>query len=293
MPKKITIVSAAALVLLLAVIMLAVKLSEKRRESSPAPPERVSVLFSEENAIRIIPYNEFLRGCVRGLLPRGIAENPEPETVRAVAIAEHTRALYHLASKTPGEAFGTDFAVCEEFPYTADGADEPLGYFDAKELPVLLYDGETFNVPMCKISAGVTDAAPPYSPSLPLLCDIDAKGALRCDAYTFEDVRRAMGAKTAPPDIAYWFHDPVYTEAGTLVYIGFLNTRVTGAGLRQAIGLASTAITVEFREEKFYFTCRGTGENRGMSVNAANFLAQNGKTAEEILMTFFPDTVIE
>ena len=50
-----------------------------------------------------------------------------------------------------------------------------------------------------------------------------------------------------------WFHDPVYAETGTLTYIGFCDTRVTGAALKRALGLRSTAITVEYRDQKFYF----------------------------------------
>lgn len=295
MPKKITIVSGIALLLLSALIIIVVTVAASRQEALPPPPEKVSVLFPEENTIRIMPYDEFLIGCVRGLLPYGI--EPHAEAVRAIAAAEHTRALYHLRNKSPSEYYSADFAVSEDFPYTAQKPDnEPENLFascNPETLPIILYDGEPINAQMCKISTGATDPSPPYSPSLPLLCDIGAYGSESSTAFTFEEIRRAMGAKQIAPNFAEWFHDPVYAETGTLIYIGFSDTKVTGSALRKALNLRSTAITTEYREEKFYFYCKGIGENRGMSANAAFFLAQSGKSAEEILATFYPDCTIK
>lgn len=106
--------------------------------------------------------------------------------------------------------------------------------------------------------------------------------------YTTEDVRRAFhksGALTA--DCSQWFSDPVYAESGTLLYITFNGERVTGAELKRALGLRSTAITVDYTEDRFAFTCLGNGENKGMSVNAADFMSRQGSTAEEILAVFY------
>lgn len=290
MPKKLTIVSGIALVLLTALIITIAALTRTEQKNLPKPPEKVSVLFPEENTIRIMPYEEFLLGCVRGLLPYGIP--PSAEAVKAIAAAENTRALYHLENKTPAESYSADFAVSDDFPYTAlpeETADELSAYFKLKELPILLYKDAPINAQMCKISTGVTDAAPPCSPSLSLPCDIGVKGSSGTAALTYESVRRAMGAKVISQNFSEWFHDPVYAESGTLIYIGFSDTKITGAALKKALGLRSTAITVEYTDDNFVFTCKGLGENRGMSAAAAIFLADNGKTAEEILSTFYPE----
>lgn len=295
MPKKKTIVSGIALVLLSALTVIVAITANSRRETLPRPPDKVSVLFPEENTIRIMPYDDFLVGCVRGSLPYGI--EPAPEAVKAIAAAEHTRAMYHLANRSPSEAYSADFSISEDFPYTEQppdtGPDSLSSAYDLNDLPLILYDGEPINAPMCKISTGATDPSPPYSPSLPLLCDVGANGSETSIAVTCDNVRKSLGYKTISPNFEEWFHDPVYADTGTLVYIGFCDINVTGAALRKALNLRSTAITIEYREEKFYFYCKGIGENRGMSANSAIFLANNGKTAEDILSTFYPDCEIK
>lgn len=287
MPKKATIVSGVALVLLFVLIMAVTAAVGSNKNTSGDMPARVSVFFPELNEIRIIKYKDFLSGCVAGMLPD--KTEIDPEALRAVAIAENSRAAYYLKNKNPDENFSADFVAGEEFPYVEGDHSEILKIMK-EPLPLLTYDGEPINAQICKISAGVTDEAAPYSPSVPLACDVDAKGYESVTAFTYETVRRALRQNALSRNFEEWFHDPVYAESGTLVYIGFCDTRVTGAALRKALNLRSTAITVEYLgEDRFYFHCKGLGENRGMSVNAANFLAQNGKTAEEILRLFYPD----
>lgn len=292
MPKKLTIVSGIALILLTALIITVIKLSEKPWNGFTKPPEKVSVLFPEQNVIKIMPYEDFLLGCVRGLLPFGI--KPSEEAVKAIAAAEHTRALYTLENKTPAESYSADFVVSEDFPYTeSSDEDEKLSkYYELDSLPLILYNNELINSPMCRISTGVTDAAHPFSPSLSLLCDVGVKGYDSSSVFTYEKIRRALGAKVITSNYAEWFHDPVYADSGTLIYIEFNDGRITGSALRKALGLRSTAITVELDGDYFKFTCKGLGENKGMSAAAAIFLADNGKSAEDILRTFYPECEI-
>lgn len=289
MPKKATIVSGIALVLLFVLITTVTAAVGSKNDTKDAIPERVSVFFPELNVIRIMNYKDFLSGCVAGMLPD--KAEIEPEALKAVAIAENSRAAYYLKNKNSDESLGADFVIGEEFPFIEGEYDE-ISKIVNEPLPLLTYEGEPINAQICRISAGVTDEAAPYSPSVPLACDIDAKGYQSVTAFTYETVRRALRQNALSRNFEEWFHDPVYAGSGTLIYIGFCDTRVTGAALRRALNLRSTAITVEYRgEEKFYFHCKGLGENRGMSVNAAIFLAQNGKTAEDILKLFYPDCV--
>lgn len=294
MPKKATIVSGIALVLLLVLIFSIIAMTrpgaknDAGRDSPEALPKRISVLFPELNEIRMMDYDEFLSGCVAGMLPDDI--DIPPEALKAVAIAENSRAAYFLKNRDPSRSFGADLSVSEDFPFI-ECENKEISRI-VKELPLLTYYGEPVNAQTCKISAGVTDKAAPYSPSVPLLCDVSAKGYYSSIPYTYESVRRALRQNAVSRNFEEWFHDPVYAETGTLIYIGFCDTKVTGKALKLALGLRSTAITVEYREEKFYFTCKGVGENRGMSINAAIFLAQNGKTTEEILNLFYPECAI-
>lgn len=290
MPKKITIVSAVSLVLLIGVIALAVKLSEKKTPSGV--PARISVYDKNAGTIFTPTYEDFLAGCVEGLLIKGV--DFEPEALKAIAAAENTRIKYFLKIKSGFENLGADLSVNEYIPYSPKEPSEAAkaAAKDALKLE-LTFDGEPFNAPICKISTGRTDDCPPYSPSIGLPCDVDAPYYSGSTAATVEEVSAALGGTNMAFDGTEWFHDPVYGDNGTLLFIAFGNEKISGETLRTALGLRSTAISTEYTEDKFMFRCQGWGDNRGMSVYAANYLAQHGKTAEEILDIFYPDAKLK
>lgn len=290
MPKKITIASAAALALLAAVIAVLVFVNGRGKFSVP---DKVSVYFPESSEIVTMGYGEFLEGCMRGMLTEGSFET---EALTAVAAALNSRAVYAMTTKSGFANFGADFTVGSEFPYTAEGSsDEKLAEAVREGRKLLMtYDGEPINAQICMISAGRTDDAPPVSPSVSLPCDIGVNGFESRAAFTPEEVRTALhkvGELTG--DCGKWFHGAVYADSGTLLYISFNEDKLTGGALKKALGLRSTAISVEFAEDKFYFTCLGLGENKGMSVNAADFLARSGKSARDILAAFYPGAELE
>ena len=94
MPKKITIVSGAALVLLAAIVAVLLSVTENR--STSAVPRRVSVYIPERSEILTMTYADFLAGCVTGLTG---GENLADEALAAVAAAENSRAMYELSTK--------------------------------------------------------------------------------------------------------------------------------------------------------------------------------------------------
>lgn len=285
MPKKVTIASGIALAALTALIAVLVCV---RGKTEYEPPRRVSVYLPEEHEIVTVGYTEFLAGCMSGAL--STMPDIADEALAAVAVVMNSRAMNELSAKTGFRNLGADFAASADLPYSAEATPDEriLSAARSAERTLLTYDGEPINAHFCLISAGKTDEQPPVSPSVSLPCDIGCSGFESRAVYTTEDVRRAFhksGGLTA--DCSQWLSDPVYAESGTLLYILFNGERVTGAELKRALGLRSTAITVEYTEDKFSFTCLGYGENKGMSVNAADYMARQGSTAEEILAVFY------
>ena len=285
MPKKVTIVSAAALVLLIAVIICTAMLSRKKTDSIPS---KISVYDREASVIYTPDYDDFLAGCVEGLLIHNISF--EPEALKAIAIAENTRIRYFLAQNNGFDDLGADITVSDRIPYTPKEARPEVKEAAKSALTfTLTFEDEPFNAPICKISTGRTDECPPYSPSVVLPCDINAPGYEGRSEYTPEEVRAALGGGNLTYNFIEWLHDPVYNENGTLLFIDLADCKISGETLRSALKLRSTAISAEYFEDRFIFRCHGWGDNRGMSVYAANYLAQHGKTAEEILDIFYPD----
>lgn len=290
MPKKLTIVSAVALVLLIGVIALAIKLSEKK---DPDVPARISVYDKNAEAIYTPTYEDFLAGCVEGLMIKGVEF--EPEAVKAIAIAENSQIKYLLKLQSGFENLGADLSVNEYIPYSPKEPSKAAKSAARAALETeLTFDGEPFNAPICKISTGRTDECPPYSPSVGLPCDAETPLGSGSTEATIEEVHAALGGgRNMPYNGKEWFHDPVYGDNGTLRFITFGKEKISGETLRTALDLRSTAITVEYSEEKFVFRCKGWGDNRGMSVYAANYLAGRGKTAEEILAIFYPEAKLK
>lgn len=290
MPKKVTIVSAISLVLLIGIIMLAVKLSAKVPPNDT--PARVSIYDKKESVIFTPNYEELLGSCVEGLLIKGVEF--EPEALKAIAVAENTRIKYYLKLKSGFDGLGADLSVSEQIPYSPEKprAAVKAAVKDALELS-MSYNGEPFNAPICKISSGRTDDLLPYSPSVGLPCDKNAPSYSGSAEMTTEEVRDALNGVNLPFNGTEWFTDPVYNDNGTLMFIKFNGERISGESLRKALGLRSTAITAEYSEDKFIFKCQGWGDNRGMSVYAANYLAQKGKSAEEILDIFYPNAELK
>ena len=288
MPKKVTIVSAAALVLLIAVIICTAMLSRKKTGSIPS---KVSVYDREASVIYTPDYDDFLAGCVEGLLINNVTF--EPEALKAIAIAENTRIRYFLEQNNGYDDLGADITVSDRIPYVHEAASPEVKETAKNALNYMLtFEGEPFNAPICKISTGRTDECPPYSPSVGLPCDINAPGYEGRSEFTPEDVRSALNGGNLTYNFIEWLHDPVYSENGTLLFIDLADEKISGETLRSALKLRSTAISAEYFEDRFIFKCKGWGDNRGMSVYAANYLAQNGMTAEEILRIFYPDATI-
>ncbi len=295
MPKKVSIVSAISLILLVGLIAILVNIRPRPPQS--IIPAQVSVLIPEKNTITLISCDEFLTGCVRGLLPHG--ESPAPDALRAITIVQKTRILHHLQTRGKNvslspDSLGADFVVGEDFPYVGDDGNTALNakLRDAvQNSEILTINGELFDAQLCRISTGRTDEAE-HSPSLPLMCDIDAENYISRLAFSYEEVWRIMKATRAPGDCTKWFQNPVYEDTGSLRSIEFCGTEISGEELRQRFDLPSRAISVEFTEDQFYFSCKGRGDNQGMSVSGAIFLSRSGYSAEEILSLFYPEANI-
>lgn len=285
MPKKVTIVSAAALVLLIAVIICTTMLSRKKTSDIP---KKISVYDREASVIYTPDYDDFLADCVEGLLIKNISF--EPEALKAIAIAENTRIMYFLDRNNGFDDLGADITVSDRIPYTPEAASPEVKEAVKNALSFMLtFEDEPFNAPICKISTGRTDECPPYSPSIGLPCDINAPGYEGSAEFTPEEVRAALNGGNLTYNFIEWLHDPVYNENGTLLFIDLADQKISGETLRSALKLRSTAISAEFFEDRFVFKCQGWGDNRGMSIYAANYLACQGKTAEEILNIFYPN----
>ncbi|MCI7691427.1 MAG: hypothetical protein MSR67_03450 [Oscillospiraceae bacterium] len=289
MPKKITLVSAAALVLFIILIVILINVTAEN-PSSPFP-ENVTVYLKERSEIVTLDYGGFLEGCLRGFLPEN-GELYEPQTLEALAVVVNTNALYTLQNRDKFENYGADFSTGELFPYTEKAVNSTararIGTAaDAAAEKFLALDGKPVLLDFCRISSGKTIPKLPAMPSVNLPSDALSKGFLSKNAYTVNEVRALSEIKRLREPPEEWFSEPVYDEYGTLLSVKICGQKITGEFIKNTLGLRSAAIEIGFEDDCFVFICKGWGNNTGMSLAAADTLSRDGKSYDEILAVFY------
>lgn len=287
MPKKITLVSAGALILFVILIVILVNVTAKK---SPFP-QKVTVYLKERSEIVSLDYSEFLEGCLRGFLPEN-GDLYEPQTLEALAVVVNTNALYTLQNRDNFENYGADFSTGDLFPYTDKAVNSSAGALvktaaEASAKKYLALDGKPVQLDFCRISSGKTIPKLPAMPSVNLPSDALSKGFLSKNAYTVNEVRALSEIKRLREPPEEWFSEPVYDEYGTLVSVKICGQTITGEFIKNTLGLRSAAIEIQFEDDCFVFICKGWGNNTGMSLAAADSMSRDGKTADEILAVFY------
>ena len=112
--------------------------------------------------------------------------------------------------------------------------------------------------------------------------------------FSSKALRSLLSAKF--PDIRFsenpstWLTDIRLTDSGRVDTVNLCGTSLKGTQLRSALGLRSSAFTVEYADDAFIFTVSGYGHGVGMSQYGANVYAKQGWSFEEILTHYYPGT---
>ncbi|MDE6031283.1 MAG: hypothetical protein K2G32_06670, partial [Oscillospiraceae bacterium] len=273
------------------------------QESSESDIEEyVTVLLEDKGQIVTVSRRDYIVGCLAGM----ISPKCEREALKAAAACVSSTAQYYRARRGVFSYSGADLSdKLPGLPYiTPEEAAELHGekYLSkfaeaAENAPPLTYNGEPIFAAVCEISSGCTDSAAdvlgndfPYLVSVPTELDAECEGYDSVFSFTEQNVYSALSPLCEPvltADCSAWFDNAVYYDSGTLKSISFGGCEISGAELRSALGLRSASISVEYSEDRFRFSCRGYGDNLGMSLNYANELALRGNSAEDILKYFY------
>ena len=81
-------------------------------------------------------------------------------------------------------------------------------------------------------------------------------------------------------------------SAGYVTEVSVGTARLSGENFRKRLGLPSSCFTMQEGEDGLHFLCQGKGHGLGMSQYGAERMAQEGKTAEEILKYYFPNAQV-
>ncbi len=160
----------------------------------------------------------------------------------------------------------------------------------------LTYNGEPVAAAYHAISSGMTESAEnvwgtplPYLVTVPSSSDVMAEKYKSTVMVSLKDIRaiaEKLDAKLLA-DVGTWLEVLEESEAGYVTKLRIGNKEISGVQARELFGLRSACFSITRQGDAMAFYVRGYGHGCGMSQNGANFLAQQGKTASEILLYYY------
>lgn len=263
--------------------------------------EYITVMSSATGSTTELEMREYLIGCVAAEMPPDYHE----EALKAQAVVSYTYAKritdnssdfisdspqmhQGYASKQERlENWGEDFEDNEK--KIASAVDAVMGR-------IVTYDGEAALTVYHSISAGQTQSAQslwgedyPYLQSVPGEGDKLSPDFISTVIFTPAEFSQKLGVSAENGEDLV---EDVKTENGYVTSAVIGGKTFTGAQIREALELKSNSFEIECTNEKVTVTCKGHGHGVGMSQYGADYMARQGSTWQEILLHYYPSTVI-
>lgn len=308
----------AIMALLLAAVMLLCPLAavgtapSKPLEPSAAHPtvlahadkddkEYITVMSSSTGNTMKLEMREYLIGCVAAEMPPDYHE----EALKAQAVVSYTYAQNIMDGS---ESFISDSPQMHQgYASRQDRLDNWGGDFEKNEQRIgsavdevmgwlVTYNGEAALTVYHSISAGQTQSAEslwgesyPYLQSVPGDGDKLSPDFISTASFTHDEFCQKLGisAENGKNPV-----ENVETENGYVTSAVIGGKTFSGAQVRDALELKSNSFEIEYTDEKVTVTCKGHGHGVGMSQYGADYMARQGSGWQEILLHYYPSTVI-
>lgn len=157
----------------------------------------------------------------------------------------------------------------------------------------LAYEGQYIDPLFHRVSAGSTrngDEAHPYLQSVESSFDLEAEDYLSVTDWTPEEFAERTdktGGRTDGAELLNTVQIVEKDEAGYVLRIQIGAHVYTGEQVQEALRLPSPAFSVTGHEGNIRTVCRGIGHGLGLSQYGASRMAEEGKTASEILQYYY------
>lgn len=261
------------------------------------------------------------------LAPAVLAEIPADypyEAIKAQAVLVRSRCCALIEDGVKTEA------VIEKLVQEGNSADSTSGHEEMlceqavreTEDVVLVYGGKTVNGPFFRVGNGKTRSGKdifqndmaPWLVSVESPWDIDSEEYLSSVSYSPDELaekleqqeenlsekifgndyrERIDGGTLSAEEAAGYFQDMVTDDAGYVTEVKAGDADLAGESLREMLDLPSSCFSVQAVDGKVRFLCKGLGHGAGLSQAGAAAMAEEGKSAEEILCYYFPQTDLQ
>lgn len=309
--------------MVIAVLMLTIPLSANadiNGDKAGPPTQQVIVPLdtAEKTEIRVkltasgeiitLSAEDYIFGVVAAEMPALYEE----EALKAQAVAAYTYYIKKSVSKNGDYDITDDYTVDQAF-ITPEKAREKWGEEAEKYEKKLrdcvksvlykkvTYKGEPASTVYHAISSGKTEkAADIWGGDYPYLISVDSSfdklsgSYLSTAKFTTDQLKERLKSFVSVTEATgNGIADIKRTEAGSVTSLTVWGKSIGGIDFRKALELRSSDFDVEYKEGVYTFTVRGYGHGIGMSQNGANYLAQQGKSYEEILLHYYSGCTVE
>lgn len=290
---------------------------------SSSPPATVSnaasfrILDEATDTVITVPDNEFLYGAVA----TEMSPTDEIEALKAQAVAAYTyySRLRSQQRQDPDDSLkGADFIANTENWYlytTKENMQKRWGdnfdtYYErltevanAVSGQTLQKDGELICSTYYAISSGKTESAADiwggdysYLVAVASPGDVYASGYQTTETFSEQDFKKAAQAQWSDikldGDASTWVGTINRTASGSVTTMELGGLEVTGGDIRTIFGLRSANFELDYQDGNFIFTVKGYGHGVGMSQTGAQYMANQGKSYQEILAWYYPGTTL-
>lgn len=248
---------------------------------------------------RAVDVEEYLIGVVGRQMPADYGA----EALKAQAVVARTYIYKQMGDSVEIGEEELNLEYLEEKQLeTMWGSDKFVEYYkniqeavEATSQMVMTYEGNLIDPLFHRASAGKTRAGDEYHPyleSVESLRDVEAEGYLSMPSWEPEAFVSAVNQITGAGDLTI-SQVPEGIQliekdgAGYVKTIQIGSHAYSGEEVQAALGLPSACFTLEGYEGRIRAVCKGIGHGYGMSQYGARVMAEEGKTAEEILSWYF------
>jgi stage II sporulation protein D len=278
------------------------------------PQIPIAVYRSKQKEIKRYPIEEYIAGVVAAEMPAEF----EIEALKAQALAARTYIIRRLAEKdfadVPDGAMVTDTVQHQVFydetqRRAAWGKDYAWKIQRIRQAVietagrVLTYQGRPIHATFFSTSNGYTENSEeywtgsiPYLRSVPVPWDEQSPKYQATKVIALPEVERLLGtrltarASTGQAGVMQLLKETTGNRVGEIKIGG---KTFSGRAVREKLDLASSSFQWELKQGKLLITTLGYGHGVGMSQWGAQGMAQEGKTAEEIVKYFYQGIAIE
>lgn len=303
MAKKIAMVCIVALLLPYIITLAWTGRIEEKREV-PFITSGKKVILDRKGGETYLDVEEYLAGVVARQMPADYGK----EALRAQAVIARTYIYQKMNGQDEVRESELHMEYLEEKQMEAMwGSESFVTYFQSVEDAVrstagmvITCDGKLIEPLFHRASTGVTrngDESHPYLQSVASGRDVEAEGYLTMMTWSKEEFAGKINqiAGSAPVDasaLPQSIQIVVRDDGGYVGQIQIGTGVYTGEEVQYALGLPSPAYTLQEYDGAIRAVCQGIGHGYGMSQYGAKCMAEEGKTAEEILAYFYKNIVL-